>query len=77
MARLPLPRSPRQIPWQAVLALAMRMAQEGRERWNRLTPHERRRVREALSRSRGRIDRLSEVERRELRRILWKAVGPG
>ena len=76
MARLPLPRSARRIPWQAVLALAMRIAQEGRERWSRLTPHEQRQVRETLRRSRGRIDRLSERERQELRRILWKAVGP-
>ena len=76
MARLPLPRSARQIPWQAVLALAMRIAQEGRERWARLTPHEQRRVRETLRRSRGRIDRLREHERQELRRLLWKAVGP-
>jgi hypothetical protein len=59
-----------------VLALAMRIAQEGRERWSRLGPHEQRQVRDALRRSRGRIDRLSQHERQELRRILWKAVRP-
>jgi hypothetical protein len=76
MARLPLPRSPRQIPWQAVLALAVQVAQQGRERWARLTPREQRQVRDAVANSKGRIDRLSERERQELRRILWKAVGP-
>ena len=75
MARLPLPRSPRHIPWQAVLGLAMRLAQEGRQRWSRLTPREQRQVTEALRRSRGRINRLSQHERQELRRIVSKAVG--
>lgn len=74
MAPLPLPPSVRRIPWQAVLTLAMRVAQEGRERWGRLTPHEQQRVRETLRKSRGRIDRLSEHERQELRRIVSKAV---
>jgi hypothetical protein len=76
MARLPLPPWLRPIAWQAVLSLAMRIAHEGRQRWNRLTPHEHRRVKDAVTRSRGRIDRLSESERRELRRIVWKALGP-
>jgi len=74
MPGLPLLRSARRIPWQAVLTLAVQVAQEGRERWSRLTPHEQRRIKEAVTTSRGRIDRLSEGERRELRRILSKAL---
>ena len=76
MARLPLPARMRQIPWQAVLALALQIAREGRKRWNRLNAREQRTVREAITRSRGRIDRLTQREREELRRIVWKAVGP-
>jgi hypothetical protein len=76
VARLPLTRRVRRIPWQAVLALAFQIAQEGRKRWNRLSAREQRTLRDALTRSRGRIDRLSEREREELRRIVWKAVGP-
>ena len=76
MARLPLPRRARQVPWQAVLALALQIAKEGRKRWNRLSAREQRSVRDALARSRGRLDRLNQREREELRRIVWKAVGP-
>ena len=76
MARLPLPRRARQVSWRAVLALALQIAQEGRKRWNRLTAREQRTVRDAITRSRGRIDRLNQRERDELRRIVWKAVGP-
>jgi TRAP-type C4-dicarboxylate transport system substrate-binding protein len=76
MARLPLPRRARQVPWQAVLALALQIAQEGRKRWNRLSAREQRAVRDAIARSRGRLDRLNQREREELRRIVWKAVGP-
>ena len=76
MARLPLPSRARQIPWQAVLALSIQIAQEGRKRWNRLSTREQRAVRDAIARSHGRIDRLNQRERDELRRIVWKAVGP-
>jgi len=73
MPGLPLLRAARRIPWQAVLTLAVQVAQEGRERWDRLTPGEQRRVREAVTKSRGRLDRLSQGERQELRRILSQA----
>lgn len=76
MPRLPLPRRARQVSWRAVLALALQIAQEGRKRWNRLSAREQRTVRDAITRSRGRIDRLNQRERDELRRIVWKAVGP-
>lgn len=75
MVRLPLLRSARPIPWQIVLSVGMRIAKEGRERWNRLTPHEQRRVRETVKKSRGRLDRLTESERQELRSIVSKALG--
>ncbi len=76
MARLPLPRRAREVPWQAVLALALEIAREGRKRWDRLSTREQRAVRDAITRSRGRIDRLNQRERDDLRRIVWKAVGP-
>lgn len=59
------------------MTLGMRVAQEGRERWSRLTPHEQRRVKEIMRMSRGRLDRLSESQRRELRAIVSKALGRG
>jgi TRAP-type C4-dicarboxylate transport system substrate-binding protein len=59
-----------------VLALALQIAQEGRKRWNRLSAREQRTVRDAIARSRGRLDRLNQREREDLRRIVWKAVGP-
>jgi TRAP-type C4-dicarboxylate transport system substrate-binding protein len=76
MARLPLPRRAREVPWQAVVALALQIAREGRKRWTRLSAREQRAVREAITRSRGRLDKLNQREREELRRIVWKAVGP-
>lgn len=76
MPRLSVARRAREIPWQAVLALALQIAREGRKRWNRLSAREQRTVRDALARSRGRLDRLNQREREELRRIVWKAVGP-
>jgi len=33
---------PRRVPWQVVLSLGLRIAQEGRARWNRLTQREQR-----------------------------------
>jgi len=71
-----LARRARRLPWQAVLTLALQIAREGRKRWNRLSAREQRAVRDAVTRSRGRIDRLTQREREELRRIVWKAVGP-
>ena len=76
MARLPLPRRAREVPWQAVVALSLQIAREGRNRWTRLSAREQRAVREAITRSRGRLDKLNQREREELRRIVWKAVGP-
>ena len=76
MPKLPLLRRARQVPWQAVLALALQIAKEGRSRWSRLSAREQRAVRDAITRSRGRIDRLNQREREDLKRIVWKAVGP-
>jgi hypothetical protein len=74
--RRSLVRRARSIPWQAVLALALQIAREGRNRWSRLSAREQRTVRDALGRSKGRLDRLNQREREELRRIVWKAMGP-
>jgi hypothetical protein len=74
MPRLPLPRRSRDIPWAAVLTLAMKVAQEGRKRWDRLSAREQRQVTDALRRSKGRIDHLSQRERTQLRELVWKAL---
>jgi hypothetical protein len=79
MPRAPrLPRGPggRPIPWNTVLALGLRIAQEGRRRWDRLSRHEQQRLMALLRKSRGRLGMLHERERTELRRIVWKAIGP-
>jgi hypothetical protein len=79
MPRLPqLPRrpDPRRIQWQLILAVGLRIAQEGRTRWERLNQREQREVVRIVRKSRGRPSKLSERERVELRRLVWKAVGP-
>jgi hypothetical protein len=63
------------MPWSAVLAVALQVAQEGRKRWDRLSAREQRQITDTLRRSKGRIDRISARDRDELRRIVWRAVG--
>jgi hypothetical protein len=74
--RLPRGRSLRQIPWDVVLSTAMQIAQQGKRRWDRLTQREQRDLVESVRRSRGRLRNLTQRERTELRRIVWKALGP-
>jgi hypothetical protein len=79
MPRLPaLARhsDPRRIPWQVVLSVGLRIAREGRRRWDRLTERERREVVRIVRKSRGRASNVTERERGELRRLVWKALGP-
>jgi hypothetical protein len=67
---------PRRIPWQVVLSIGLRVAQEGRRRWYRLSEREQREVARIVRKSHGRASRLTVRERRELRDLVWKAVGP-
>jgi hypothetical protein len=59
-----------------VLTTALRIGQEGQRRWHRLSKAERDEVNRLARKSRGGIGALSERDRRELRRIVWKALGP-
>jgi len=57
-----------------VLAVALRVAQEGRKRWDRLAKHEQQALTRILRKSKGRPSRLTERERQELWRIVRKAI---
>jgi len=75
MARLPL-KSVRGLPWVRVVTLAAAVAGEGRRRWERLSRREQDQLLRILRKSRGRPGNVTDGERAELRRIVWKAVGP-
>lgn len=64
----------RRIPWQMVLAVALRVAQEGRKRWDRLSKHEQQALTRILRKSKGRPSRLTERERQDLWRIVRKSI---
>jgi hypothetical protein len=76
MARLPSARRVRDIPWDAVLGAAVQIAQQGKRRWDRLSQREQRDLMDILRASRGRLQTLNRREREDLRRIVWKALGP-
>ncbi|MDX6644057.1 MAG: hypothetical protein QOD76_2019 [Solirubrobacteraceae bacterium] len=76
MARLPSARRVREIPWDAVLGVAVQIAQHGKRRWDRLSQRDQRDLTDLLRASRGRLQNLSKREREDLRRIVWKALGP-
>jgi hypothetical protein len=73
---MPPAMSPRRLPWQLILTVGLRIAQEGRRRWDRLNQREQREVVRMVRKSRGRPSNLTERERVALRRLVWKAVGP-
>ena len=45
--------------------------------WGRLEDHERRDLQRLLQKSRGRVDALSQAERRRVRDLVLKALGFG
>jgi hypothetical protein len=59
----------RAIPWAALLQGSVVVG----SRWRRLSASERERARTLLRASRGRLDRLSTKERKELRKLAEKA----
>ena len=54
--------------------VAQKVVEEGRERWSRLTPDERRTLPSLIKKSRGRGSNLTPDERQELGRIVRKAT---
>ena len=58
------------------MTIALRIAQEGRKRWDRLNQREQREVVRIVRKSKGRASNLSPAERATLRRLVWKAAGP-
>jgi len=71
-----LPAGARNVQWAVVMRVAMRIAQEGRRRWDRLSAREQREVTRLVRKSKGRPANLTPSERTELRGIVWKAGGP-
>lgn len=56
----------RKVPWAKVLAAIVWLNTEGRRYWNRLSPDERREVRDLAVKSRGRRSNLSNAEQGRL-----------
>ena len=75
MARLPV-RNIRTLPWQAILTVGLQIAREGRKRWDRLSQREQRELNRIVRKSKGMPANITPGERAELRRIVWKALGP-
>lgn len=65
------------VPWSALLTVAMQVVKEGRRRWDRLAVGEQRELSRLIRKSGGRLNQLTPTERQMLRRLVWKAVGPG
>jgi hypothetical protein len=70
------PTNIRKLPWQAILAIAVQVVQEGRKRWERLSKREQADLQHLVRKSKGLPNNLKPAERAELRRIVWKAAGP-
>jgi len=68
---------PQRLQWALVLRMGMRIAEEGRRRWGRLSAREQREATRIVRKSKGRPGNLTPGERAELRRIVWKAAGSG
>ena len=67
----------RGVPSAKVLAALAWVVRRSHEAWSRLSPHERGELQRLVSQSRGRPANLTERERRELWRIVRKALGVG
>jgi hypothetical protein len=67
----------RAINWLALYETARFLYRYGKERWNNLTPAERRRLGELIRKSKGRRSNLTEAERDRLWELVKKgAMGP-
>jgi hypothetical protein len=59
-------RAAKRVPWTKVLAAILWLNTEGRKYWNRLSPEERREVRDLAMKSRGSRANLSAAEQGRL-----------
>ena len=64
----------RKVPWRKVLAAIVWLSTQGRQYWDRLTPDERREVRDLALKSKGKRSNLSNTEQDRLV-VLFRAVG--
>jgi hypothetical protein len=64
--------SARKVPWRKVLAAIVWLNTEGRRYWNRLTPDERREVRDLAFKSRGKRSNLTPEEQGRLVTLFQK-----
>lgn len=64
----------RALNWVALFEAARFLYRHGKERWDNLTPDERRRVGELVRKSKGRRSNLTERERERLWELVRKAT---
>lgn len=62
----------RKVPWKRVVAAIVWLSTVGREYWDRLTPDERREVRDLVIKSRGSRSNLSTTEQDRLVALFQK-----
>jgi hypothetical protein len=62
----------RKVPWRKVLAAIVWLNTEGRKYWNRLTPGERREVRQLALKSKGKRSNLTPEEQGRLVTLFQK-----
>ena len=62
----------RRVPWRKVLAAIVRLSTRGRRYWDRLTPDERREVRDLALKSKGQRSNLSATEQDRLVALFQK-----
>ena len=64
------------MPWARILLIARILAREGPRRWNRLTKREQEELLRILRKAGRQRGKVSGAERDEVRRVVWKALGP-
>ena len=67
----------RKVPWRQVLAAILWLNTEGRNYWNRLSPDERRQVRDLAMKSRGQRSNLTPEDEDRLFLLFRKIRRPG
>ena len=65
-------KAARRVPWTKVWAAVIWMSTVGRKYWDRLTPAERRELRDLMRKSRGRRSNLSKKQRDRLVKLFDK-----
>jgi hypothetical protein len=67
----------RRVPWRKVLAAIVWLNTEGRKYWNRLSPDERREIRQMALKSKGKRSNLSAEDEDRLILLFRKIRRPG